>query len=100
MKYKLNTSEYQCLIEACRRYSRFHSGKSILEVWTGLGAKTGYLQAWNNGYMVPFSGPVKYCMSWWILTKKGAEIVRYWLQLGFDYKKIECGPLPPRIKLN
>ena len=86
------------MVEAARRFTRFHHDKPILTAWTGLGYKSEYKQAWENGYMVPFSGPRKRCMSWWILTKKGAEIVQYWISLGFNYEKIESGPLPPQIK--
>ena len=101
MKYQLKSDEYSCLVEACRRFSRFGHDYSndIEKAWTGLGFKTEYKQACNNGYMEPVhSMPRNRCMGWWKLTEKGVKIVQHWLDSGYDFETIEngkCPGLPP-----
>ena len=100
---KLKTQVYWNLVEALRRFTRFGStyrDSSILGAWTGLGYKTWYQEAINNGYMTFADHSqtrfVPRAMAWLVLTPKGAEIVQRWLDQGFSYKKIEAGEYPDR----
>lgn len=87
--YKLKTKEYGCLVEALRRYTRFHEDKPILQAWTGLGFRSEYKQAQENGYMRINGNYSKRCLCWWVLTEKGAAIVQQWLDWGYTYETIE-----------
>ena len=94
MDYKLKAKEYDCLVEALRRYTRFHLDKPILACWTGLGFQSDYKQAEENGYMTIQGRYPKRALAWWLLTEKGAAIVQQWLDWGYTYEHIENGNRP------
>jgi hypothetical protein len=95
-KLKLKAASWRTLIEATRRYTRFHQGEDLLKAWTGLGTPPEYRQAVNDGYMEVLHGKAKpRIASWYRLTEKGAKIVKFWLEKGYDYNKIENNDIPP-----
>jgi len=95
-KMMLTKNVHALLCEALRRYTQFHKDKSLTNAWTGLGSKTTYAPAINGGYMVFDGMPKPRCDGWLYLTDKGAEIVRQWIDAGFEFEQIEAGNLPPR----
>lgn len=98
IRYKLEVDEWRLLVEATRRYSRFGEfyGNKITKAWTGLGCASWYKAAVLGGYMEPATGLNPGYMIWWRLTRKGARIVRYWLNCGYDHVRIEADELPPQ----
>jgi hypothetical protein len=91
----LRTAAYNALVEATRRYSRFHFGCPLTKAWTGLGSATAYREAVQAGLMEIATQPNPGYMTWWRLTERGAGIVQAWLGAGYRHDKIECGELPP-----
>jgi hypothetical protein len=96
----MRTKIYQVLIEACRRYTRFHMNASMTEAWTGLGFMSEYKEAVEAGYMKPAHSSSKRCMGWFTLTPLGAGIVSAWIGAGYNYKSIEAiegfNAIPPK----
>ena len=94
MKYKLKVREHKVLCEALRRFSRFgyKYNNKITQAWTGLGCATKYNPAVDAGLMVCATTLNPGYMTWWRLTRKGARIVRAWLNA---YKDIERKHFPP-----
>jgi hypothetical protein len=92
---RLGTRQYDLLCEALRRYTRFHAGKPLTSAWTGLGTATEYAPAVRAWLMVPYAS-IPRANTWFLLTEKGAAIVKSWLEAGFTYADIEAesGPIP------
>lgn len=98
---KLSRKQHELLVEALRRYTAFNKGKSLTEAWTGLGYATDYMPVLKNGLMRRASNAYPRALSWWKLTDKGAEIVKAWIDDGYNFKTIDKGDLPPfEIKKN
>ncbi len=65
------------LLEAARRYMRFHKGESLTQAWVGLGSVSTYRPALDADFMRTQNGKMEARIShWWVLTKKGAAIVK------------------------
>ncbi len=94
----LRKGEYNVLVEALRRRTRFLNdptgGQVITAQWTGLGSATTYKQAVARGFMECATPLNPGFNAWWRLTTKGALVVAYWIGAGHDYKTIESGHLP------
>ena len=100
----MRKSTYYCLVEALRRYTRFHPNDPLdsPRTWLGLGNLTAYKDAIKEGYMRHGEqynggdvGPKPRVVGWLALTPKGAEVVQQWLDQGYDFKLIESGGEPP-----
>ena len=93
---QLNSNEHWLLCEALRRFSRFgHDyGNKITMAWTGLGSASQYRAALDAGFMTYATSPNPGFMTWWKLTRKGARIVRAWLNAGHNAETIEHGEMP------
>jgi len=91
LEYTLSSRQWAILMEALRRYTRFHSEESLTEAPTGYGKRsTGYGPAADR-YMVPAlpgDGNASY-VCWWRLTEEGAAVVKHWMDLGYTYQHIE-----------
>jgi len=87
--------EHWCLVEALRRYLRFHHDCPITQAWTGLGSKTQYRQALEAGLMTYATTPHPGYMTWWRLTERGAGIVMAWIGAGWTVERVERGDTPP-----
>lgn len=94
-RIKLNQREYNALVEALRRTTRFSEeyrthGHSLTTMWCGLGSATHYKAAQLAGFMEPVHGSIhKGAMGWWKLTERGSRVICYWLGQGFSYLDIE-----------
>lgn len=75
---ELTTAQKRLLMEATRRYLQFHPfSQGFTEAWTGLGTYTTYKPVYEAGLMVPHDRKLtKRVKMWWVLTPKGAEIVK------------------------
>lgn len=82
------------MVEACRRYTHFHTGEPILEAWTGLGTATDYNVIQSEGFMTVATKLNPGHDIWWKLTPAGAKIVLAWIEAGYDFEKIEKGIMP------
>lgn len=84
---KIPMAVYRILLEALRRYCSFHPGELLTEAWVGLGTESPYRAAVEGGYMTYHDGkkPFKRCSGWYVLTEKGARIVKQWLDNGYYY---------------
>ena len=81
---RLKSDEHRCLIMALIRCKAYYDGKPLTEAWAGLGTLTEYKQAYESGYMHPLDGDITpRIVHWWLLTEKGAAIVRKWLDEGY-----------------
>ena len=76
MKRGLSKNQRILLLEAARRYIRFHMGEPITQAWTGLGSASAYKPVHDAGYMEPATGLNPRAATWWRLTEKGAAIVK------------------------
>lgn len=79
------------LLEALRRYTRFHEGEPLTKCWTGLGYVSEYAPAIKAGFLESATNSGPRCMRWFRLTDKGAGVVRQWLDDGRDYRDVENG---------
>lgn len=86
---KLTERQKAYLLEALRRYTRFHNGEELIKAWTGLGSYTQYKSVVDAGLMTRVHAPNPGYMVWWKLTDKGAAIVQRWLDAGITYKEVE-----------
>ncbi len=91
---KLTKDQRWLLGEALRRFLRFGNGKGITQAWTGLGSYSQYKSALDAGYMTYATKPNPGHMTWWKLSRRGALIVRRWINAGVTYQQIEEGTLP------
>lgn len=75
---KLTVRQERLLTEAARRFLEFNEfNQGFTEAWTGLGTYTTYKPVFDAGLMVPHDGKLtKRIMMWWVLTPKGAKIVK------------------------
>ena len=89
MKRKLGVHQKAMLLEALRRYSRFHRDEKLTIAWTGLGSFSQHETVYNAGLMTYATSPNPGYMTWWRLTEKGAEIVQKWLDAGYTHRNIE-----------
>ena len=80
-KTKLTAAQRALLLEAMRRYTRFHPGEDPTKAWTGLGYYTDYKPVLSTGLMewCASGKPPPRCMGWLRLTEAGATIVQAWL---------------------
>lgn len=76
MKRGLSKNQRILLLEAARRYVRFHMGEPITQAWTGLGSASAYKPVYDAGYMKPVGALTPRAVNWWRLTAKGAAIVK------------------------
>jgi hypothetical protein len=76
MKRKLSQTQMALLMEAARRYARFHMGEPLTQAWTGLGSATAYKPVVDGGYMEIATSPNPGHSTWYRLTIQGAAIVR------------------------
>jgi len=76
----LTQNQRGCLLEALRRYVRFHYGKDLVTAWVGLGTKTDYKSV-NGKFMTMVHGHEPRANGWWKLTERGHAIVDYWLRI-------------------
>lgn len=88
---KLTNMQKAILLEALRRYTKFHQNpKELLnQAWTGLGTRTDYRPVLDAGLMTFVEEPYPRCSQWLRLTDKGTAIVQKWLDAGLSYKDIE-----------
>lgn len=77
------------LLEALRRYTRFHKNEPLTKCWTGLGYVSEYAPAIKAGLIESATDSAPRCMRWFRLTETGATIVQRWLDAGFDYTHVE-----------
>lgn len=91
----LRQDTYEDLVEACRRYTRFHVGENLQRAWTGHGTRTSYKGSLRDGMMKLAHDYPPRVICWLQLTEQGAAIVQQWLDAGYDYKRIEAGDSPP-----
>ena len=97
MSKALTKNQRLLLMEAARRYLRFHKGESLTEAWTGLGSVSTYKPAINAGFMRTHDGKMDARIShWWILTEKGAAIVKILIS-SFTLGQIEDELTPGRL---
>lgn len=86
---KLSKPNMHLLIEATRRYTRFHQGEDLNRAWCGLGTASQYKTALEAGLM-EFAKPTpKGTRGWLLLTDAGVEIVKTWIDMGLTHEEIE-----------
>jgi len=95
---RLTEAQHWLLCEALRRFSRFGKDydNKITKAWTGLGCYSRYKPALDAGLMTYATSPNPGFMTWWNLTRRGARIVRAWLNAGYTHENIEDGDYPER----
>ncbi len=89
MPKQLGIKQAILLLEATRRYDRFHRGEDILATWTGLGYISEYQTVINGGYMMSATHSYSRCKRWFRLTEKGASVVKKLLYYGINSPYIE-----------
>lgn len=91
MSKQLGIRQAILLLEATRRYNRFHYKENILTASTGLGYISEYQTVINGGYMKPVNNGISIprCKQGFKLTKKGASIVKKLLYYGINSPYIE-----------
>ena len=89
MIMKLGTTQLELLLEALRRYTRFHQGEVLTEAWTGSGSYSEYRPCLKAGLMDYAVEPNPGYSTWWKLTDKGAVVVQSWLDAGYSYENVE-----------
>jgi hypothetical protein len=88
----MTNTKRKLMLEALRRYTRFHKGESLTASWTGLGFVSEYKPVVAAGLMESATDSQPRCMRWFRLTDAGAAIVKGWLDKGFDYRTVEERP--------
>jgi hypothetical protein len=87
--------------EAARRFIQFNQmsgkNKTLTEAWTGLGTMSVYQSMYNAGLMIPIRPYYQYCETWWMLTKRGAKVVK---KLIADCKGIKGNHIDALVKIN
>lgn len=87
----IKRESYICLCDALRRADIYYQLEGIQSLrdnlttfWAGLGFKTGYQQAIDEGYFEWIGKPpVPRTMGWLHLTDKGAAVIREWWNDGY-----------------
>ena len=91
MSKRLTAKQEDRLMEALRRYTRFHQGEPLTQAWTGLGSMTTYKSVLDAELMTYATPPNPGYKTWWRLTDAGAAIVQAWLDQGITHETVERG---------
>lgn len=91
----LTPRQYKLLLEALRRWlysvhvenDHFEERRGLRNAWTGLGTRTLYKPVLDAGLMEFNSRYAPRTIGWLRLTDKGVEIVKGWLDAGYNTRE-------------
>jgi hypothetical protein len=69
---KMSKKDKALMVEAYRRYNKFHIGKPMDTAWLGLGSPHEY----KSKYFKCVGNPTPRVQNWWTLTPEGVEVLK------------------------